>query len=517
MDYEACFRLYLAIFMLKVLFIICVFTSIVCNRSFAQVNTDSLWKIFGNNSIPDTARLTALDNIIWGAYLFSNPDTAFVLAELMFKEAHKKKELINYEAAARNIQGVSYGIQGDNPKALVYFQKGLALFKKIGDKKGEASSYGNLGLIYKELGQLDKAIECYNLSLRIDDKMGNQYGIASAYGNIASVHEFEASEYQEKNQQKAAQKEFRLALSYYKKCSEIFTKFKDPQGIANSMGSMAGVYNTMDEVVRAGYYYEKAIPLFEKAGDITGKASALNNYGLMYLHHNDVAKAEAKFREAGQICERVNDVDGMMQSYTNIGNLYSHKGNYPESIKYLLKAHDLLNATGSVIQRKEIAFGLYDTYKHMGNYKEAFNAYNEFLKVRDSVFNENSKREIIRQELKYQYGKKSLADSVKAEGVAHIARANLKREKTLKTGLYIGASVLLLFGIFMFNRLLVARRQRNVIRVQKEESEMQKTIIEEKQREVLDSIQYARRIQQALLPNKKHLDREMQRLKGEKS
>jgi serine phosphatase RsbU (regulator of sigma subunit) len=61
--------------------------------------------------------------------------------------------------------------------------------------------------------------------------------------------------------------------------------------------------------------------------------------------------------------------------------------------------------------------------------------------------------------------------------------------------------MLLVFAIFMYNRFKVTSRQKNIIEQQKIQTEKQKSIIEEHQKETIDSINYAKRIQYALLAN----------------
>jgi len=48
----------------------------------------------------------------------------------------------------------------------------------------------------------------------------------------------------------------------------------------------------------------------------------------------------------------------------------------------------------------------------------------------------------------------------------------------------------------------------------KKETEEQKHLVEEKQKEILDSIHYAKRIQSALLANDKYIDKNIKRLKS---
>jgi uncharacterized membrane protein YvbJ len=63
------------------------------------------------------------------------------------------------------------------------------------------------------------------------------------------------------------------------------------------------------------------------------------------------------------------------------------------------------------------------------------------------------------------------------------------------------------FAILISNRLKVTRRQ-------KSEIERQKVVIEDKQKEILDSLHYAKRIQNSLLSNEKYIDRILKKLKG---
>lgn len=59
----------------------------------------------------------------------------------------------------------------------------------------------------------------------------------------------------------------------------------------------------------------------------------------------------------------------------------------------------------------------------------------------------------------------------------------------------------------IFNRFKVTQCQKTVIKEKEKEAQFQKQIIEEKQKEIIDSIHYAKRIQDALLPNEKQIDR----------
>jgi serine phosphatase RsbU (regulator of sigma subunit) len=66
--------------------------------------------------------------------------------------------------------------------------------------------------------------------------------------------------------------------------------------------------------------------------------------------------------------------------------------------------------------------------------------------------------------------------------------------------LIVIAGLILIFLVFIFNRLQVTRKQKSIIENQKEVVELAHTELEEKNKEITDSIQYAKRIQSAILP-----------------
>ncbi|MFI5204006.1 MAG: PP2C family protein-serine/threonine phosphatase, partial [Flavobacteriales bacterium] len=76
--------------------------------------------------------------------------------------------------------------------------------------------------------------------------------------------------------------------------------------------------------------------------------------------------------------------------------------------------------------------------------------------------------------------------------------AQIDKEKTERYALYGGLGLIVVFSIFMVNRFRVTNRQKKII-------EEQKLVVEEKQVEVMDSIKYAKRIQDALLKEENHI------------
>jgi hypothetical protein len=90
---------------------------------------------------------------------------------------------------------------------------------------------------------------------------------------------------------------------------------------------------------------------------------------------------------------------------------------------------------------------------------------------------------------------------------------SLAEQKKQKVIIYSVSAVLVLvigFAFFVYRSFLEKKRA-NI------EIGQQKTIIEQKQKEIIDSIQYAKRIQVALLTPERYIERNLKRLYGQKS
>lgn len=141
--------------------------------------------------------------------------------------------------------------------------------------------------------------------------------------------------------------------------------------------------------------------------------------------------------------------------------------------------------------------------------------------MRDSIESEENKNELIRQEFKYEYEKQAASDSIKSieekriqEAMIEKKNAEIESKEKEKMMLYGGLGLIALFSLFIFNRFRVTRKQNKIIEQQKidvekqklfadeqrDKAELQQHLVEEKNKEIMDSIHYAKRIQSAILP-----------------
>jgi serine phosphatase RsbU (regulator of sigma subunit) len=125
---------------------------------------------------------------------------------------------------------------------------------------------------------------------------------------------------------------------------------------------------------------------------------------------------------------------------------------------------------------------------------------------KDSLVNEEEISKTTERDALYNFTKEKLQDSLKnaveqnlIKEKVKLKEAELKQGKIIRYSLIVGLVLVLAFAYFIFNRLKLTQKQKKIIEEQKVLVEHQRELVNEKQKEILDSIHYAKRIQQTLL------------------
>ena len=196
------------------------------------------------------------------------------------------------EGAILNNIGQAWKQKGEYDKALSYYEKALAIGKKLyGDKHPDiATRYNNMGLAYDSKGEYDKAISYYEKALTIDKKFNGEEHpkIATYYNNIGLAYDSKG--------------EYDKAISYYEKALAIDKKFNGEEhpDIAIDYSNMGGAYDSKGEYDKAISYYEKALAIGKKlyGDEHPNIARDYNNMGSAYLSKGEYDKAISYYEKA---------------------------------------------------------------------------------------------------------------------------------------------------------------------------------------------------------------------------
>ncbi len=410
------------------------------------------------------------------------------IKKLPLDTEHKNHFFKKSVAKALSNQGIVSSCQGDQQRAIQLFEMSLTVFTEINDKQNISKLAGNIGNAMKDQGSYAKALEFYFKALKISEEYGNRSSTAIHLANIGNVYR--------------AQEDYKKSLEYYLKALAIAEEIKDKRGIAANLSNIGIVYKIQGQYAKALEFYFRALKMAESLNYKLLMTNTLGNIGSVYNIQKKNDLAIEFYNNALVLATEMGDKAGISRNKGNIANAYFHLKRNRESEKSYKEALQLSTEAGDLYLIKEQRIGLSRLYESEERWKESLKEYHLYSIIKDSLFNEESSKKTLRSELNFEFEKKATADSVKnlseqkVKDAAIVAqRAQLKQERTQRYSLYGGLFIVLVFSLFILNRFQITRKQKRVI-------EQQKLLVEEKNKEVIDSINYARRIQDALLKEK---------------
>lgn len=407
-----------------------------------------------------------------------------------------KKEITSFkltQAAAINNLGYVYGNYGDMQKQLEYFEKSLKINEELGDKKGLAGAFNSVGYAHKLLGNLKKAIEYYGKSIKIRDEIGDKKGVSSSYLNIGSLYE--------------SQGEIDKALEYYQKTLKIQEELNDSYLKAIALNNIGYIYFQKKEYEKAFEYNFQSLKIRLEIQDKKGIANSYHNIALAFKETGKLDSALIYYQLSLEMKEQQRDLFGIPPTLTNIGYVWYELGNFQKAKQFGLRSYEIAKKTNVPHSVMKSAMLLQKIYFKEKNYIKAYELITTYYQIRDSMVNDENKKAALKQNMQYEYDKKAASDSVAFEKEKQIKeveiakqKVELKAKRNQQFGLYGGLLLVLLFAGFMYNRFKVTQKQKLVIEEQKAIVESSHTLLEEKNKEITDSIKYAKRIQSAILP-----------------
>jgi serine phosphatase RsbU (regulator of sigma subunit) len=143
-------------------------------------------------------------------------------------------------------------------------------------------------------------------------------------------------------------------------------------------------------------------------------------------------------------------------------------------------------------------------YARLGDYKKAFEYHEFFSLTKDSLLNEENQRSINEMQAKYETGQKEKEIQIKNLQINE-RDAQIRGQRITIFASAGGLILLFLLAIVVFRAYKLKQKANLLLKKQKLEIEIQKGIIEEKNRDITDSITYAKHIQDAILPEKEKI------------
>ena len=348
----------------------------------------------------------------------------------------------------------------------------LKLANALNYKTGIAHAYSSMGVVANYQSDYSHSLEYLLKSLKLFESDSDKDGMGIAYKYIGAVY--------------AHQGDTTNAFDYLRKALKIFYVLKDTNYIASSLLSMGNLYETKSMHTKALAPLRKSFLYFIKINNKDGEASALMFIGGIYRNERLYDSAQNYVECGKQIFEELKDNDGISRSYNLLGNIYMADGNYKQALECGNKSLKLAIEIGSLECAMNAQKTLSDIYENKEDGANALLHYRDYIIDRDSVYSQQSALKTLSDEMSYADEKKEAAKKAEDDKREALHAEELKKNKAIITGVSGVLFVLALFIIFMYR----TNRQRKKANV----------IIERKNFQITQSINYAERIQRAMLP-----------------
>lgn len=412
--------------------------------------------------------------------------------------------------------GFDYNYIGKTDSAILYYKKSQLLRLKLGDSVGVANTLLNIGYSYQIISKYDEALEFYKKAVPLYASQKKFNELAGTHNNIASLYSIKGNVkacienlmtaldyYTKENNEKgiawiynslgyvyAHQDEKKLALDWYNKALKLSLKQDNKEALALIYNNLGALEQSNSHLEEALGYYLQSLKIRRELKDIRGETMSLNNIGNAFVLSKNFQRAELYLNECKSKCIKINSIEGLTKCYINLASLYENWKKPTVAKMFSDSAYYLSKNSKNIDQIMEASNRAYKIEKLLGNDKRSLFYLEEYVALQDSLKTREVQKEIYKKQYEYDMAKQEQAFEFQRKR-KEIEVIEQKKVRNIFIISLIGAVI---GGILITRNLIQSKKKNKIISAQKD-------FIEDKQKEILDSITYAKRLQSAILPN----------------
>ena len=394
-----------------------------------------------HKKVPDSLRLQLLNEL---AFQTSTTDltASLTYAEEGLALADSLKDR-KQKRQILHLMGIAHHRLGNYDQTLFYFREVLRMFEEDKNLSGIGAMYNNLGILYSDLKNHKASLDFYQKALTLKQQLGDSSAITSTLSNIGLA-------YMELGQIDKAYQNFTRSLAIDQEMGNV-------EGQVYTCENIGKLFSKQQQYDSARIYYSKSLALLPEDGRDYERSLILNSLGQLYLSRNKTSEAINLLREAVYYGQKVQSKTGLKESYRMLAEASAKKMDYQEAFKW----------------------------------------YQQYTSLKDSIFNEEKLKRISQIETNYQLAEREKEIDILRKD-ARINHLQLSRKQMINYYLYTGLFLFISVSFFLFFQFR-AKKSSNQLLQQSNHA------IAAKNNDITSSIQYARTIQEALLPQEKQL------------
>lgn len=377
-----------------------------------------------------------------------------------------------YTGVADKAKGDIYYRRSEYDTALTFYSEALTAFVKANDLISQATCEYSIGNALNSLDRYPESLNAFIECEKTADRAGSKKYRAYGKNGIGTI-------YFETNQYAAAEKVHKEALA-------LALEVNDDKLLGWTYTCIGNLFVTQGKYNEALNYFKQQFDAYSKTDFLSGQAGALNNIGVCYSYMGNLDSAIVNYEKAARLKQQLGVADGVSIAYQNISELYSLKHDSITSLEYACKALDWAHKANSLSELAASYHQVAQAYASQRKYDSAYSYFVRFKNVTDSIYNKKTIDQVAEMTAKYDNAKQQ-------EEITLLQKDNKIGQLYNYVFAALGCLVLLLL-FFLFTRYRLKSKANKMLASQNEQISQQK-------KEITDSINYAKRIQQSILPS----------------
>ncbi len=334
------------------------------------------------------------------------------------------------------------------------------------------------------MAELARALDAFLEGVKYAKQFNQIRVLAALYNSIGNLY--------------GSTEEPRKALANYFHSIEYYNKFNTKKPPVKIYTNISGVYVNLQKFDSALYYINYCIDYNLKINDEFSLTSNYIGLSEVYVALKDFKNALKSAKNANNYAKKNDDNYTLSHTFVQLGYTYLLNENYKESEEALNEAIKYSKITGDMPALELSTLYLSELFEKVKDYKSALSIFKEYRLYKDSALNYESIQQVKNAEAKFENEKKQKEIEILNQKQKHID-AESDNKKMLLYASMLGIAVLGIGLLFLYRNNLLKHKTNLHLSSYNQEINLQKELVEMKNKEITDSINYAKRIQQSVL------------------
>ncbi len=251
------------------------------------------------------------------------------------------------------------------------YEEALALYRALGDRRGEAFALFGLSASLNLSGERRKALEHYQQALPRMQALSERLAESEVLYNLGHLSN--------------ALNERRQAVEYFDQALALIRALGDRPREAQTLTSLGAISNAVNEKQKALEYFDQALALARSLGDRRREAQTLFSLSVVHASIGDRRQSVEIQQQTLPILRELGDRAEEGRTLAAIGANYEALGEKQKAIEYLLQALPLLRSEGNQDSEAYALYILGLAYDTINERQKAVEAFNQALAIRKAI------------------------------------------------------------------------------------------------------------------------------------